>query len=578
MSRRDGGRHIMSFLHPKSIKVILRRFKYLTGGKARSATIPGHPESVDPPEICPPASHIGRLPDELLIMVLDCVHAAYFRERYVSSFYEWLSILRVCRRWRNITLSVSRLWRVVPISSDLTPLQWCLALHGDTPLEIRMHNPWLSSVSLDLFGSHISSIRVLALHVAHMDIRYSPFDAILSISMPGLEELKIFPDFLLDDRLPPRSVVNMEQYPRLRRLDLRGIIVPPNISTLCEIELDRCSWLFSFHDFIQTLGSCSQLVELHLKQSLRSLASTAPREIPANPRRATLPSLRKLNIADNSACIIAGVMGHLDIPAIASLRILCCRLRPARDEEAQFSESEHLFRTLIPGDPSRILPTFPTDACPVSASLTFMEDLCIVRVESTALPTPISVNLQARFDLDWTRVVPAALQDISHLFSKTPVTELVVQGSSYHILPSVWEELFTSLPLLQRLELTGNGTWTAMWQGLHRASAWSAQSCCPQLTRVHIRHTSRPQDNYPAPPDERDLEIIASALRERAEAGAKLDELLWAVYSLHHPNYYASRGRFMARLAPYVERVTYEDLEQGVQNRSYVYPQITIFH
>ncbi|EIW52613.1 uncharacterized protein TRAVEDRAFT_31796 [Trametes versicolor FP-101664 SS1] len=197
-----------------------------------------------------------------------------------------------------------------------------------------------------------------------------------------------------------------------------------------------------------------------------------------------------------------------------------------------------------------------------------MEDLCIVRVESKALPVPISVNLQARFDLDWSRVVPAALQDISHLFGSTPITELVVEGSSYHILPSVWEELFTSLPLLQRLELTGNGTWTAMWQGLHRASAWSAQPCCPQLTRVHIRHTSRPEDNYPAPPDDRDLEIIADALRERAEADAKLDELVWAVFSLHHANYYASRGRFMARLAPFVERVTYEDLGQ---NRNYVH-------
>ncbi|KAL1943522.1 hypothetical protein VTO73DRAFT_3967 [Trametes versicolor] len=557
----------MSFLQPKTIKGAFKRLKHVAGGKTRGATVPGSLGPMNPLEIPPSTSQIDRLPDELLIVIFDCVHAIYFRERYLGSFYRWFCVMRVCKRWRNIMLSVSRFWRVVPIVADLTPLRWCLSLHGGTPLEIRVHNPWFLSESLDLFRSHISSVRALALYVVHMDISYSPIDVILSIGIPCLEELKVCPDFL-DDRMPPRSVVNMKQYPQLRRLDLRGVISPPDITTLREIKLDRCSWPSSFHEFIQTLGGCSQLVELHVKQSLHSLSATAPREIPAKPRRVTLPSLRRLDIAEDSAYIIAAVIAYLDTPAIASLRLLCYRLRPARDEEAQFSDSEHLFRTLVPADSSRILPTFPPKAGPVIASLAFMEDLCIVRVESKALPVPISVNLQARFDLDWSRVVPAALQDISHLFGSTPITELVVEGSSYHILPSVWEELFTSLPLLQRLELTGNGTWTAMWQGLHRASAWSAQPCCPQLTRVHIRHTSRPEDNYPAPPDDRDLEIIADALRERAEADAKLDELVWAVFSLHHANYYASRGRFMARLAPFVERVTYEDLGQ---NRNYVH-------
>ncbi|OJT03983.1 hypothetical protein TRAPUB_5312 [Trametes pubescens] len=257
-------------------------------------------------------------------------------------------------------------------------------------------------------------------------------------------------------------------------------------------------------------------------------------------------------------------MAHLDTPAIASLRLLCYRSPPAQDGEAQVSDSdsENPFRTLIPAEPSRVLPKFPPEAGPISVSLAFMQGWCIVRVESAALQPPLSVSLQVQFNNhDWTRVVPAALRDISYLFGNSIVTALIVDASSSHILPSIWEDLFTSLPFLQRLELTSNGTCTTMWQGLQRASAWAAQLCCPQLTRVHVQHTPWPEEHYVAPPDERDLEIIADALRERAEYGAKLDELVWAVYTgslVHHLDYVdTSRAEFLAPLVPFVKRMTY---------------------
>ncbi|EIW52619.1 uncharacterized protein TRAVEDRAFT_53060 [Trametes versicolor FP-101664 SS1] len=566
----------MKFLRFKTVKKALNSLKVRTRRntqdvtndrpRARPETPVEQPEA-NASEVCPPASDITRLPDELLILIFEFVHACYFGERYYGSFYEWLGILRVCTHWRDVMISTSRLWSVIPVTNDLNPLEYCLSLHGNTPLEIRMYDPWLPRRSSTLLRPHTPSIRSLALHMMHMNRENFPFDDMLTMNIPDLEELKILPEFVFEDRIPPRSVIRLQKYPRLRRLELRGVISPPDITNLRTIKLEKCSWAFSFQSFIRALDSCSQLVEMHLKQSLHSLARTAPQEIPASLRRATLPNLRKLDITDNTASIVSTVIAHLDTPAIASLRLVCYKPRIAQDEEAQASDSdsENLFRTLIPADPSRVLPKFPPEAGPFSASLAFMQGLCIVRVESTVLPFPLSVNLQVQYSLDWTRVFPAALQDISDLFGNSIVTELVVDASSSHILPSIWEDLFTSLPFLQRLELTSDGICTTMWQGLQRASAWAAQPCCPQLARVRVQHTPWPEEHYVAPPDERALEIIAEALRERAEYGAKLDELVWAVY-LHHrdPDYAdASRVQFLAPLVPLVKRMTYRTWGDG---------------
>lgn len=517
-------------------------------------------ERADALESCTTISHIQRLPDELLIVVLEFAHADIFASSNVERFRTWLRLLNVCSHWRRVILSVSSLWRIAPISSDFRSLDMCVALHGSTPLEVFIHNPWLAFVSLPLLQPQISSVRFLSVRVPHMHPDQAPFRELLAVEMPCLEELQIFPGLVHPEIFGP-PVLSIQAYPRLQRLEVQDLISPSNITNLRALKLSRCSWQLSFHDFVQTLDRCALLEELHLDQSLVSLSPSVPPVISRNMQHATLPRLRTLDIQDDNAGLITVLMTLIVAPVITSLRILCLPHRLVElDEQARTSDAEPIFRRLVPQTES-ILPKYPPDAGSVKASLSFMQDVCMFKVSSTQLPNPVLVDLAYRFDLLWTRMVAAALQDIAALFQDTPITELVVEASPNHVPPAVWEELFPSLPCLEKLELTGNGPWTAMWQGLQRASS-IGELCCPRLRSVHIRHTSRTEDDCPAPPDERGLEIITDTLRGREEAGVKLEELIWAVYSLHHANYYASRGRFFARLAPFVECISYEDLGQ----------------
>ncbi|KAI0631422.1 hypothetical protein C8Q77DRAFT_134158 [Trametes polyzona] len=560
----------------KSFKALVQRFQRGAHRFTETATTSGgdrQPLRVASPLDGPthdrnpgvPVAHIHRLPDELLIIIFEFAHENHFPAPPLGFINDdWAKILFVCKRWFTILSSVSHLWDTIPIGHTLWPLRFSLSHCGDSSLDIRIYVR-LAAPALRILGPRVTSIRSLTLWAKTPEQHLNVFSDLLFTKLPLLEVLNISAfDVHTTGNLYP-EFKPQEYCPRLRCLRLQNFIAPSDISRLRIIDFSACWWPFSWSEFLHALSACSEVVFIRLHISLYALRPSLPDDTASSiPIRVHLERLQTLIVKDYCNRVITGLLSHLDAPNLVSLRLVCYKTHPVRDEEDRFPDDAGLFRTLLPPEPANFL---PKSAASATVTISFIKDFCSVKVcrSGTKPGANATVDLRARYDLDWTRVVPATLQDVSRIFRNTPVTALVVEGSPYHIPPAVWEELFTSLPRLRGLKLTGNGTWTAMWQGLHHASQTGADRlCCRHLEAIYIRHTSRPEDNYPAPPDERNLQIICDALKTRAEGGAKLTELGWAVDSLHHANYYAARGRFMARLSPYVERVTYEDLGQVV--------------
>ncbi|KAI0354481.1 hypothetical protein OH77DRAFT_1512203 [Trametes cingulata] len=514
----------------------------------------------------PSGPHINDLPDELFLEIFDQLHAATFCAGNIHrhTLSEWLHYIHVCTRWRYIIVSVPSFWRAIPIVRNLKALRFFVPLRGNVPLEIHFGDVQaLQPQILEDLRTHLPEIRLLTVTLSSLDFQNDPLDDLLSMEMPALEELHVLPRVVLNPDARIHAPFKMQQFPRLRHLELHRLICPSDMSNLTTLHLYACVWSISFDNFIAALGRCSQLVELHLDQSLHPLHLTAPRGGSHPQKRpAYLPRLRSLIIEDYSPDLISAVLAHVTTPSIKSVRTICYATRPRRDDNGDLITSESLLRPLLPYDPFDI--QLAVNSAPATARISTREDMCTLTVTSTEGHCSSNISVSGRFDREWTHVVPSAMHDLADVFSGAKITALVIQASSYYILPTDWKKLFNALPSLDTLDLTSSGTWTAMWQGLHRAGLLAATPevvGCPQLATVRIRHISRPEDNYPAPPDENDLQVIKDTLRWRALHGARLKHLSWSMCSSEHAGYDVARKRFLDELGPFVDgTVAYEDL------------------
>ncbi|KAH9847784.1 hypothetical protein C2E23DRAFT_489303 [Lenzites betulinus] len=536
-----------------------------------------HRNTIEPNGSAPSAftPHIDRLPDEILICIFECAHAAIFEYTYNDitednisrPLREWPQLLLVCTRWRGLLRSISHFWRVIPVAGLPVVLRDFILLSGNAPLDIRMLNEELALRAMPILGrACVASARSLLLF--SIDPRPSNpgfYDELLNLDMPFLEVLTLTSANPKSDS-PKRSILRSHQhYPSLRELVLCGLRAPHNITQLRTIHFTRCELPFSFDGFISTLSQCTQLVTLDLGFCLSSLNSI-PTIIARTPRRAKLEGLRELTVQESLAHPLTAFLASIETPSVVYCQIECRETNPRREEDTRsFHNNSTIFRRLFTSGFSHLTPRFPPG--PIMGYVYISDDRCTVAVGSDLDSAPPNIALLvARYDLDWKPVLSAALEDLISLFSDIPITTLLVEASPYYVQPAVWTKIFTALSSLQCLELTGDGTWIAMWQGLHRASADSPAGalCCPDLRSVRVDHQSRAEEIHPAQPDERDLEIIVTALQHRADVGGtRLEGITWRVRSLHHPDYYAVRGRFLARLSPFVCFPSYEDIENA---------------
>lgn len=379
--------------------------------------------------------------------------------------------------------------------------------------------------------------------------------------MPALQELRIVPYIVSLNHTPDHQFVALRQYPLLQRLELDGIACPPDIANLRILHLGCCSLPFSFDGFVRVLGCCVLLEDLQLDSTLSSLsmAATLPRKAPHTLPVAKLDRLRFLVIDDRSARAISDTVSHIDAPRITTLRILCyTRHRP---------EAEHLLRTLFPGDLSRISSSFSASPVKVHLHLKGNTDTCIIETSESSTSPAISTSLYlyVGFTFEWGCTITTALQDTALLLANMRVSEFsLAAGIPIDVPPAVWEEVFFSMPFIERLNLRGDGGMTAMCQGLHHASV--ERRCCPRLMSIQVQNTSRSDLEHIARGAEVEdpviwLDNLRDTMRVRAQAGMKLRELVvGASRSYAEGSHFSRYDTHLAQLRPFVERVEYEDI------------------
>ncbi|KAL1943531.1 hypothetical protein VTO73DRAFT_3976 [Trametes versicolor] len=432
-----------------------------------------------------------------------------------------MRLLDVCTRWRNIILSVPDLWNILNISPDsqLEELVHFLPLCGSSPLDVRFWydlRPQLISDAIDLLRPKLATVKHLSLQQFHLEYENRPFGEMLSLDMPMLLELRILP-------LTTRAYydIDMHRYPVLQRLELTGAICPLDITSLRVLHLRLCFLPLPFDGFAQALEHCAQLEELQIDSSLHAVDIDSSHEmLVSSLPPAQLECLRVLVINDRSARAICAAIAQINAPALTTLRIWC--------NDRHQADVEDLLRTIFPVNAPCMFPKISAIPADVHLYLDGLADGCNIEMGdwSTRAMAPLYIGLGFYFEQATTP--PTAFREISHLLRDIPISELRIDVCAPLNIPSaVWEELFSNMPLLERLELKGDGFRATMCEGLRRASR--ERLCCPRLASIAVR------DFASDDPIHRDgtlddpalwLNLLRDTLRERVEAGVKLQEFV----------------------------------------------------
>ncbi|OJT03982.1 hypothetical protein TRAPUB_5311 [Trametes pubescens] len=184
------------------------------------------------------------------------------------------------------------------------------------------------------------------------------------------------------------------------------------------------------------------------------------------------------------------------------------------------------------------------------------------RPGAAAVSTPLYLSLW--FDFEQARTLLMAIQETSRLLRDIPVSGLAIDvHTPVDISSAVWEEVFSNMPFLERLDIMGDGCRTTMCEGLRCASR--ERLCCPRLASIGVR-------DFPSgDPAHRDgvlddpalwLNLLRDTLRERAEAGVKLQEFVLreSRSSCEKDESHIVRYKaLLVQLEPFVETWWYED-------------------
>ncbi|CDO76831.1 hypothetical protein BN946_scf185033.g28 [Trametes cinnabarina] len=369
--------------------------------------------------------------------------------------------------------------------------------------------------------------------------------------------------------------------PNLRSLKLRGLLVSlEHVAGLGHLDLDHCLWSLPFRSISHIVPMWLRLWELHLKHSLNCFPGPGQQltgESAVQSR--VLLMLRTLQVEDHNVENIAALIYSLELPFARTVDILYKVPCPAPADEAHYSLrsvfgglAERNLLAVFKGLPTGMLFGIWFHLHPGTASVTVHNNEYAVRYEDEAHSA--TLRIATAFDRDWSRALPSALQDLIEFFPRVRISTLVVRGDPYHVSIALWEDIFVKWCRdLETLRLTGNGSWLAAWRALSGRHTLPIEADDQQaheraralgrlrIKKVYIQHVSRPDDNFPAPPDERVLEEIRAVLSHLSKSGRRLQELRWEVQRSRHLDFDDARRRFMKALSPYVDRLSYEDSE-----------------
>ncbi|KAI8977776.1 hypothetical protein BD414DRAFT_495606 [Trametes punicea] len=504
---------------------------------------------------------IDMLPNELLMEILEHVYWFIFDPATRSCrLREWIHLLQVCRRWRDIIYSVSRFWRKVPLGRDARLAQYLLSMLSTRFLDIYIDGGSVRR-TLPLLRPYLSRIQLLHISMPHLDDLSFLMNALLPDQMIGLRELHVYLSCVGSEhralQLPSHRVPFLDSL-KLQGFALRPTDVCPHVRSL---ELSHCYWELPSGNFSDILTHWDWVWDVHLDCSLGTFPDLGLQWTTNPSSTISVLWLRTITVVEQCPDNISILLSSIDVPFVKTVDILYRVPNPAPADDSHYA-----VRSFVPSGAAKRLSLAFCDRC--IASITIRNNEYAVGVRSRG--ASITFRIATTFDRDWSRALPYALEDLLAVFPDANVSTLVVHGDPYHVPSALWERLFVHhCRYLQTLSLTGNGTWVAMWRALcitrmppegKKPSLFTPSLMRLRLKKVHIQHVLRSEDNYPASPDEHDLETLCVTLGQLRGRKKKLKELRWAVQRSKHADYEEARMRFLARLKRFVDRLAYEDL------------------
>ncbi|KAK0232531.1 hypothetical protein IW262DRAFT_1450981 [Armillaria fumosa] len=299
---------------------------------------------------------INRLPPELLAIIflmrqehlpsflpIPCV--GIYRPRH---YRDWLKVLHVCRHWRAITATYTRLWAT--IDTDLDPATF-IRRSSKAPLTVYVgiRSGKINQSDLEIILRQTRRIRELHIDAFKWQTSAAPLYELLKKPAKSLLSLTILIDG--DRNSTPHDLPTLfrGRMPRLKQLCLEHISTWPkthfqNLTHVCLYRQDR-AFRPCTNDFLDFLEGCPLLEELALIDAgpTRSTAGDVPAVF--SHRVVPLNHLRELNYGSlGYALPITRLLSHLALPASASMYFWGAPLQLPTEELSQ----------LIPDKPSHL--------------------------------------------------------------------------------------------------------------------------------------------------------------------------------------------------------------------------------
>ncbi|KIK66577.1 hypothetical protein GYMLUDRAFT_37736 [Collybiopsis luxurians FD-317 M1] len=275
-------------------------------------------------------SPIRRLPLEILSEIF--VHCLPKKKFIRPSPHEPpLLLTQICRRWRDVAISTSKLWSSILITvterchPDISLVQTFMDRSAMHPLSFRINE---SLADADFTGSLHSEVFGLlwASHVRWKDIQLDyrdwrmPESSLAKIvqTPPSLETLSLHREYWDSEALDPLR--RLSHAPHLRKISWSGVLKgypnPADIMPLESLQKLSLDHTLTKADFMQNLRRSTQLVSCTLSVYLASPIGVDP---DAANVRLTFPNLKSFDITTDAAD--EQIFDVLELPSLETLRI-----------------------------------------------------------------------------------------------------------------------------------------------------------------------------------------------------------------------------------------------------------------
>ncbi|KAI0668177.1 hypothetical protein C8Q78DRAFT_1155859 [Trametes maxima] len=375
--------------------------------------------------------------------------------------------------------------------------------------------------------------------------------------IPALERLEFW--WKIQD--PPEGLnlrLSHHRHPHLHDLKLSrsGVSLPvdfPFLHGLRKLVLHSCSTPLTYDQFLGALSGSSQLMELHLTKFLNSLGRAADVTLARSP--VDMSQLTTLSVIAHSPRVTSTFLSHLRLSAFVQVDLEGLLGNATEDDVV-----ETLSDLLPPYETLRelVLPILAPSSAVTSVT---------VKVESNTyeMITPpnqtgsLSLAVYSQMAGLWEDSLDRGVGDLFNVFFDAPLTHLSLEGNQNGLDATIWGLVLTTFPTLEVLEVSGDGTLTAVWEalsaGLGDGNAGADAVLCLRLRR--FESSGYTTDSHDL------LRLVLGCLEKRAARGSRLKELVLCFMEHYarmdqNPELEEMRGMYWRQLMVFVEDVVYD--------------------